>query len=60
MYADEAQPTAIRLDVWLDIAGLFKIRSEAQKACKSGQTAKSNRLIRPGDELEATGASPWT
>jgi ribosome-associated heat shock protein Hsp15 len=48
----------VRLDVWLDVACLFKTRSEAQKACRSGkievnrQTAKPNRLVRPGDELE--------
>lgn len=47
----------VRLDVWLDVACLFKTRSEAQKACRSGkvdvngQTAKPNRLIRAGDEL---------
>ena len=49
---------AVRLDVWLDIACLFRTRSEAQKACKGGkidvnrQTAKPNRLLRVGDELE--------
>jgi ribosome-associated heat shock protein Hsp15 len=48
---------AVRLDIWLDVACLFKTRSEAQKACRSGkvdvngQTAKPNRLLRPGDEL---------
>ena len=48
----------VRLDVWLDVACLFKTRSEAQKACKAGkidvnrQTAKPNRLVRVGDELE--------
>jgi ribosome-associated heat shock protein Hsp15 len=48
---------SVRLDVWLDVACLFKTRSEAQKACRggkvdvNGQTAKPNRLIRPGDEL---------
>ena len=51
-------PAGVRLDVWLDIACLFKTRSEAQKACKAGkidvnrQTAKPNRLLRVGDELE--------
>jgi ribosome-associated heat shock protein Hsp15 len=50
--------TSLRLDVWLDVACLFKTRSEAQRACKSGkidvngQTARPNRLIRPGDEVE--------
>jgi ribosome-associated heat shock protein Hsp15 len=46
-----------RLDIWLDVACLFRTRSEAQKACKTGrievnsQPAKPNRLIREGDEL---------
>jgi ribosome-associated heat shock protein Hsp15 len=48
----------VRLDVWLDVACLFKTRSEAQKACRSGkvaangQPAKPNRRLRVGDELE--------
>jgi ribosome-associated heat shock protein Hsp15 len=47
----------MRLDVWLDVACLFKTRSEAQKACRggkvdvNGQAAKPNRLIRAGDEV---------
>ena len=47
----------LRLDVWLDVACLFRTRSEAQKACKigrvdvNGQTAKAHREIRPGDEI---------
>jgi ribosome-associated heat shock protein Hsp15 len=50
----------MRLDVWLDIACLFKTRSEAQKACRggkvdvNGQAAKPNREIRIGDEIEIT------
>ena len=42
----------IRLDVWLDVACLFKTRSEAKRACEggkvdvNGQTARPNRLIR--------------
>jgi ribosome-associated heat shock protein Hsp15 len=48
---------AVRLDVWLDVACLYKTRSEAQKACRGGKIevnghpARSNRLIRPGDVL---------
>jgi ribosome-associated heat shock protein Hsp15 len=48
----------VRLDVWLDVACLFKTRSEAQKACRggklviNGQPAKPNRLVREGDRLE--------
>ena len=50
--------SGVRLDVWLDVACLFKTRSEAQKACKGGkldvnrQPAKPNRLLRVGDEIE--------
>jgi len=50
-------PDAIRLDIWLDIACLYRTRSEAQQACRggkievNGQTARPNRLIRAGDEI---------
>jgi ribosome-associated heat shock protein Hsp15 len=48
---------AVRLDVWLDVTCLFRTRSEAQHACKggkvtvNGQSARSNRLVRSGDDL---------
>jgi ribosome-associated heat shock protein Hsp15 len=48
---------SLRLDVWLDVACLFRTRSEAQKACKlgkievNGQAAKPHRDVRPGDRL---------
>jgi ribosome-associated heat shock protein Hsp15 len=48
----------MRLDVWLDVACLFKTRSEATKACRlgkvdvGGQTAKPHREIKPGDEID--------
>jgi ribosome-associated heat shock protein Hsp15 len=47
----------VRLDLWLDVACLFRTRSEAQRACKSGridvngQKAKPNRLLRAGDRV---------
>lgn len=50
----------MRLDVWLDIACLFRTRSEAQKACKggkvsvNGQAGKQQKELRVGDELEIT------
>ena len=53
----EPHEPAARLDIWLDVACLFKTRSEAQKAVKNGkvavngQPAKAHRLLRPGDEL---------
>jgi ribosome-associated heat shock protein Hsp15 len=60
MTADSAPLDAVRLDIWLDVACLFKTRSEAQKACKlgkvlvGGQTAKPNRLVRAGDRIEVS------
>lgn len=48
----------MRLDTWLDVACLFKTRSEAQKACKlgkvvvNGAAAKPHRDVKTGDELE--------
>ena len=47
----------VRLDQWLDVACLFKTRSEAQKACKNGKVsvngvvAKTHRLLKIGDEI---------
>jgi ribosome-associated heat shock protein Hsp15 len=47
----------VRLDLWLDVACLFKTRSEAKRACEAGrvvvndQVAKPNRLVRDGDRL---------
>jgi ribosome-associated heat shock protein Hsp15 len=49
-----------RLDLWLDVACLFKTRSEAQKACRGGKVnvnghaARPNRVVRPGDEIVIT------
>jgi len=49
-----------RLDVWLDVACLFRTRSEAQKACKggkvevNGQSARPHRELRVGDEIRIT------
>jgi ribosome-associated heat shock protein Hsp15 len=47
-----------RLDVWLDVACLFKTRSEAQRACQGGKvevngqgSSKPHREVRPGDRL---------
>ena len=45
------------MDIWLDVACLFRTRSEAQQACKSGrievndQPVKPHRDVRPGDIL---------
>ncbi|MBI4885628.1 MAG: RNA-binding S4 domain-containing protein [Acidobacteria bacterium] len=47
----------VRLDVWLDVACLFKTRSEAKRACEGGkvtvnaQPAKPNRALHEGDRV---------
>ena len=62
--APDALPLSeVRLDVWLDVACLYKTRSEAQKACKggkvevNGQGGKAHRALRVGDRLRLTRAA---
>jgi len=49
---------SIRLDVWLDVACLFKTRSEAKRACEggkvevNGENAKPHRMLREGDRIK--------
>ncbi len=56
----DASPASLRLDVWLDVACLFRTRSAAQQACKggkvdvNGQAAKPHREVKPGDVVEIT------
>ncbi|MBI2219800.1 MAG: RNA-binding S4 domain-containing protein [Acidobacteria bacterium] len=51
---------SVRLDVYLDVACLFRTRSEAQRACRGGKvevnrvSAKPHREVRIGDELVIT------
>ena len=59
--SDRQQVTdSLRLDVWLDIACLFKTRSEAKRACEGGKVdvngdhAKPNRAVREGDRIRIT------
>jgi ribosome-associated heat shock protein Hsp15 len=50
--------TTVRLDVWLDVACLYKTRAEAQRACHggkvevNGQPIKPHRPVRVGDRIE--------
>jgi len=51
------ESVTVRLDVWLDVACLFRTRSEAQQAIKGGKVAindhrgKPHREIRLGDTI---------
>jgi ribosome-associated heat shock protein Hsp15 len=48
---------SVRIDVWLDVACLFKTRSEAKRACEggkvemNGENAKPHRMLREGDRV---------
>ena len=61
-HPDHAPLDAVRLDVWLDVSCLFKTRSEAQRACKSGQVevngqaGKPHRMVNAGDEINISRA----
>ena len=54
---DTLRHDSLRLDIWLDIACLFRTRSEAKRACEGGKVevngdhAKPNRAIREGDRI---------
>jgi len=47
----------VRLDIWLDVACIFKTRSQAQAACTKGRVqvngdhGKPHRAVRAGDEI---------
>jgi ribosome-associated heat shock protein Hsp15 len=51
---------SVRLDIWLDVACLFKTRSEAKRACEggkvevNGERAKPHRAVREGDRIRIT------
>jgi ribosome-associated heat shock protein Hsp15 len=50
----------VRLDIWLDVACLFRTRSEAQRACKggkvdvNGEAARPHRIVKVGDTVLIT------
>ena len=60
--ANDPTVARIRIDVWLDVACLFKTRSDAQRACRGGkvdvdgQRAKPHRSVQRGDRLAITRA----
>jgi ribosome-associated heat shock protein Hsp15 len=55
---DDSVIEGVRLDVFLDVACVFRTRSEAQTACKAGkvnvngQSVKPNRRMCVGDVIE--------
>lgn len=56
---------SVRLDIWLDVACLFKTRSQAQTACQRGRVevngdrGKPHRSIRSGDRIRIRMPGGW-
>ena len=47
------ESVAVRLDVWLDVACLFRTRSEAQRAIKGGKVEINNHRAKPHREVHS-------
>ena len=53
LLTNKPEPDAVRLDVWLDVACLFRTRSEAQRAIKGGKVALNDHRGKPHREIHA-------
>ena len=42
----------LRVDIWLDVACLFKTRSEAQRACQGGKVEVAGERAKPHREVK--------
>jgi ribosome-associated heat shock protein Hsp15 len=60
--SNDTGPSAVRLDVWLDVACVYPTRSQAKAACEGGKVdvngarAKPHREVRVGDRLTVSRA----
>jgi ribosome-associated heat shock protein Hsp15 len=56
----------VRLDKWLQVARMFKTRSQSTRACTlsrvrvNGQGAKPHRALAVGDRIEIERTGDWT
>ena len=53
LLTNKSESDAVRLDVWLDVACLFRTRSEAQRAIKGGKVALNGHRGKPHREIHA-------
>ena len=53
LLTNKSESDAVRLDVWLDVACLFRTRSEAQRAIKGGKVTLNNHRGKPHRETHA-------
>lgn len=57
---------SVRLDKWLQVARMFKTRSQATRACTlsrvkvDGQVAKPHKALAVGDRIEIDRGEGWT
>ena len=57
---EQGPPEQLRLDLWLDVACIYRNRSAAQRACRGGKIsvngtrAKPHREVRAGDHIAVT------
>lgn len=57
---------SVRLDKWLQVARMFKTRSQATRACTlsrvkvAGQVAKPHKTLEVGDRIEIDRGEGWT
>lgn len=57
---------SVRLDKWLQVARMFKTRSQATRACTlsrvkvDGQVAKPHKALAVGDRIEIDRGDGWT
>lgn len=55
----------VRLDKWLQVARMFKTRSQATRACTlsrvrvNGQSAKPHKIVAVGDRIEVERGGDW-
>lgn len=56
----------VRLDKWLQVARMFKTRSQATRACTlsrvrvNGLSAKPHKVVAVGDRIEVERGADWT
>ena len=61
--SEQIFPLRLRLDIWLDVACIYKTRSAAQRACRGGKIsvngthAKPHSQIGKGDKIAITSPS---
>lgn len=65
-FHDDGADLEVRVDKWLQVARVFKTRSQANRACNlgrvrvDGQDAKAHRRLSIGEQVEVDVDGDWT